>query len=32
MSNLPKGWEEVNFDNFFKTISAKKYQIQIVSQ
>ena len=28
MSNLPKGWEEVNFDNFFKTISAKKYQIQ----
>ncbi|MDX4057358.1 restriction endonuclease subunit S [Aliarcobacter skirrowii] len=28
MSDLPKGWEEVNFDNFFKTISAKKYQIQ----
>ena len=28
MTNLPKGWEEVNFDNFFKTISAKKYQIQ----
>ncbi|WP_141061300.1 restriction endonuclease subunit S [Aliarcobacter cryaerophilus] len=28
MSNLPKGWEEVSFDNFFKTIPAKKYQIQ----